>query len=197
MTTCPSHRRPAAHEGGADFVSTYRAHERALRGVAMRLTHNPADAADLVQEAAMRALAAWPRFEAGTNAKAWLLRILTNTFITGYRKRRRAQRFGVERAADTLRALYGRDEDHAPAPLAAEVDAQLADPVVAALAELAPTYRDVVERADLGGQSYRDIADALDVPVGTVMSRLFRARRHLEGRLEGYARQDYGIRRAA
>ncbi|MEZ4368209.1 MAG: sigma-70 family RNA polymerase sigma factor [Kofleriaceae bacterium] len=195
MTLAPP--RPDGPQGGADFTAVYRAHERALHALAMRLTRNPADAADLVQEAAMRALAAWPRFEPGTNARAWLLRIATNAFINGYRKRRRAHRFATERPADTVRALYGQDEDHAAAAVDGAVAEQLGDEVSAALATLAPDHREVVERADLRGERYRDIADSLAIPMGTVMSRLFRARRQLEAQLGGFASADYGIRKAA
>ena len=77
------------------------------------------------------------------------------------------------------------------------VEDELCDEVKSALGRLGPEYRDVVERADLRGEKYKDIADALHVPIGTVMSRLFRARRVLEGELAGFAAKDYGIKRAA
>ena len=186
----------AAPTAATEFATVFRANERMLLGLAQRLTRNPHDAADLVQETAMRAMVAWDRFEPGTNVKAWLARILTNCFISGYRKRRRAHRFTSECPRDALRALYGQDDDHAAPRTDAAIDEQLADEVSGALGSLAPAYREVVERADLRGERYRDIADAMHLPIGTVMSRLFRARRQLEAQLEGYA-DECGIRRAA
>jgi len=168
-----------------------------LYGAALRLARNPDDARDLVQETLMRAMVAWSRFAEGSNVRAWLYRILTNSFINVYRKRRRHQRFAVERPADTRRAVYGTPDDHVSDPTQA-LDAELlSDEVVAALAGLGSGYREVVERADLCGERYRDIADALAVPIGTVMSRLFRARRQLEGELTDYAARDWGFRKAA
>lgn len=168
-----------------------------LYATALRLTRNPDDARDLVQETMLRAMVAWASFETGTNVRAWLYRILTNSFINIYRKRRRHQRFAVERPGDTRMAVFGTTEDSRPAPIDELTDAQLSDEVSAALSRLGPDYREVVERADLGGQRYRDIADALSVPIGTVMSRLFRARRQLEGELGEYAARDWGLRKAA
>ena len=94
-------------------------------------------------------------------------------------------------------ALYGRDQDHTDDLEVALCEGELCDEVKAALDRLGPEYRDVVERADLRGEKYKDIADALHVPIGTVMSRLFRARRVLETELQGIAAREYGIRRAA
>src|ERR1051325_6709229 len=157
-------------------------HQSELFGVAMRICRDPDTAKDLVQETLLRAMCAWDSFQTGSNLRAWLFRILTNAFINGYRKRRRHQRFATERPGDALAALYGEE---------------LGDEVKTALDRLGPEYRDVVERADLRGEKYKDIADALDVPIGTVMSRLSRARRVLEAELAGFAARDYGIKRAA
>jgi RNA polymerase sigma-70 factor (ECF subfamily) len=172
-------------------------HQPELYGVAMRLARSHDDALDLVQETLLRAMCAWDRFEPGSNLRAWLLRILTNSFINGYRKRRRHTRFATECPGDALSALYGTDQDHTGDPEDARVATLLGDEVGKALAGLGPEYREVVERADLRGEKYKDIAEALHVPIGTVMSRLFRARRQLEGELERYAATDYGIKRAA
>lgn len=168
-----------------------------LYAAALRLTRNPDDARDLVQETLLRAMVAWGRFEEGTNVRAWLYRILTNSFINIYRKRRRHQRFATERPGDTRMAVYGTTEDHAADPTEAMTADLLSDEVKAALSGLGPDYREVVERADLSGERYKDIADALAVPIGTVMSRLFRARRQLEGELTDYAARDWGLRKAA
>lgn len=168
-----------------------------LYAAALRLTRNPDDARDLVQETLLRAMVAWGRFEEGTNVRAWLYRILTNSFINIYRKRRRHQRFATERPGDTRMAVYGTPEDHAADPTEAMTAELLSDEVAAALDDLGPDYREVVQRADLGNERYKDIADALAVPIGTVMSRLFRARRQLEVALTDYAAKDWGLRKAA
>jgi RNA polymerase sigma-70 factor, ECF subfamily len=172
-------------------------HQAELFGVAMRICRDPDTAKDLVQETLLRAMVAWESFQPGSNLRAWLFRILTNAFINGYRKRRRHQRFATERPGDALAALYGRDQDHTDDLEDAVIGEELCDEVKTALGRLGPEYRDVVERADLRGEKYKDIADALHVPIGTVMSRLFRARRVLEGELATFAQRDYGIKRAA
>ena len=179
------------------FEASCLPHQAELFGVAMRICRDPDTAKDLVQETLLRAMCAWHSFQAGSNLRAWLFRILTNAFINGYRKRRRHQRFANERPGDALAALYGRDQDFSDDLEAELFGDELCDEVRTALDRLGPEYRDVVERADLRGEKYRDIADALDVPIGTVMSRLFRARRVLETELAGFAARDYGIRRAA
>jgi RNA polymerase sigma-70 factor (ECF subfamily) len=180
-----------------DFSAQCLPHQQELYGVAMRICRDPDTAKDLVQETLLRAMVAWASFEPGSNLRAWLFRILTNAFINGYRKRRRHQRFATERPGDALSALYGRDQDCTDDLEQTLYGEQLSDEVQGALDRLGADYRDVVERADLKGQKYKDIADDLDVPIGTVMSRLFRARRVLETELAGYAARDYGIKRAA
>ena len=190
-------------EGGASkgphkpFEVACLPHQTELFGVAMRICRDPDTAKDLVQETLLRAMVAWESFQPGSNLRAWLFRILTNAFINGYRKRRRHQRFATERPGDALAALYGRDRDYTDELDEALCADELCDEVKTALGKLGPDYRDVVERADLRGEKYKDIADALDVPIGTVMSRLFRARRVLEAELAGFASRDYGIKRAA
>jgi RNA polymerase sigma-70 factor (ECF subfamily) len=186
-----------AKSSHGEFATQCLPHQPELYGVAMRICRDPDTAKDLVQETLLRAMCAWSSFEQGSNLRAWLFRILTNAFINGYRKRRRHQRFAVERPGDALTALYGRDQDHTDDVEATLYGDELSDEVQGALSRLGEDYRDVVERADLKGQKYKDIADDLDVPIGTVMSRLFRARRVLETELAGYAARDYGIKRAA
>ena len=181
----------------AAFAAQCMPHQPELYGVAMRICRDPDTAKDLVQETLLRAMVAWSSFEPGSNLRAWLFRILTNAFINGYRKRRRHQRFASERPGDALTALYGRDQDCTDDLEDTLYGEELSDEVQGALDRLGADYRDVVERADLKGQKYKDIADDLDVPIGTVMSRLFRARRVLETELAGYAARDYGIKRAA
>jgi RNA polymerase sigma-70 factor (ECF subfamily) len=171
-------------------------YRRELLAAALRLTRSRPDAEDLLQDTLLRALAAWPSFIPGSNCRAWLHRILTNCFISGYRRRRRLERFTAETGDDAARAFYGAAVDRARDPRALIAADGLGDEVILALAELQPEYRVVVELADLRGQSYREIAGQLGVPIGTVMSRLFRARRQLEARLAPYA-ADRGIARAA
>jgi RNA polymerase sigma-70 factor, ECF subfamily len=180
-----------------EFEAQCMPHQQELYGVAMRICRDPDTAKDLVQETLLRAMCAWASFEQGSNLRAWLFRILTNAFINGYRKRRRHQRFATERPGDALAALYGRDQDCTDDLEETLYGDELSDEVQGALSRLGEDYRDVVERADLKGQKYKDIADDLEVPIGTVMSRLFRARRVLETELAGYAARDYGIKRAA
>ena len=191
------HAAPAPVAPHASFATACLPHQADLYAVAMRICRDPDASKDLVQETLLRAMVAWTSFQSGTNLRAWLFRILTNAFINGYRKRRRHARLTAERPADTLIALYGRDQDHTDALDAALCEGALCDEVQAALDRLGPEYREVVERADLRGEKYRQIATALGVPIGTVMSRLFRARRALEAELTGVAARDYGYRRAA
>ncbi len=181
----------------AAFTEACLPHQSELYGVGLRMTRSHADALDLVQETLMRAMLAWERFEPGSNVRAWLLRILTNAFINGYRKRRRHQKFAVECPGDARAALLGTMDDTTPDLEDAIVEGELGDEVSGALDRLSPDYREVVERADLRGEKYKDIAEATGVPIGTVMSRLLRARRQLEDELRDYAEDDWGIKRAA
>ena len=187
---------PAPCERGR-FEDLVLPHRAELYACALRYTRNPGDAEDLVQEALMRAFAAWGRFIPGSNARAWVFRILTNSFINTCRRRKRQRRFATETPQDAERALYGSVRPRvARDPEAALMASQLSDDVVRALDGLADEYREVVMLADLAGARYRDISEQLDVPIGTVMSRLFRARRQLESQLGEFAAADYGIRRS-
>lgn len=181
----------------AQFAKEVLPHRDVLYAAALRLTRQPTDAEDLVQETLLRAYTAWDRFEPGSNSRAWLQRILTNSFINKYRRKRRHTRFATENPDEAVSSLYGTSHEEAANPHEQMVHDTLSDEVTAALASLGDEYREVVELADLRGIRYRDIADALGLPIGTVMSRLFRARRLLEQQLRDYAATDYGIRRAA
>ena len=181
----------------ADFADEVLPLRDELFAVALRYTRNRSDAEDLTQETMTRALGAWHRFESGTNCRAWLFRILTNSFINGYRRRKRHRRFTDEKGDDTAIAMHGELSPRRTDPSRAVIEECLGDQVSAALDTLGPDYRKVVEMADLHGQRYKDIAKKLGVPIGTVMSRLFRARRQLEALLTEYAAADYGIRRVA
>jgi RNA polymerase sigma-70 factor (ECF subfamily) len=157
-----------------------------LYGAALRMTRNRADAEDLVQDTLIRAYAAFARFEPGTNLRAWLYRILTNSFLNSCRQQRRAPQrmYGAEPDDWQL----ARSAGHAPAGLMsaeAEVLERIPDPRLAhALRELPEEQRLVMYLAGVEGYAYREIAAIMGTPTGTVMSRLHRARRRLRTRLQ-------------
>jgi RNA polymerase sigma-70 factor (ECF subfamily) len=160
-----------------------------LYGAGMRMTRNPADAEDLVQETYLKAFAAFSSFTEGTNLKAWLFRILTNTYINAYRKK---QRQPYQSGSDDLTDWQLHEaESHTSRGLrSAEAEAldRLADvDVVEALAAMPEDFRLAVYLADVEGFSYKEIAEIMETPVGTVMSRLHRGRKLLRGLLEDYA----------
>ena len=160
-----------------------------LYGAAMRMTKNPTDAEDLVQETYLKAFGAFDSFTEGTNLKAWLFRILTNTYINIYRKK---QRQPYQSTTDELTdGQLHEAESHTPRGLrSAETEAldRLADSdVVEALAAIPEDFRLAVYLADVEGFPYKEIAEIMGTPVGTVMSRLHRGRKLLRESLAGYA----------
>ena len=166
-----------------------------LYAAALRMSRNSADAEDLVQETYMKAFASYHQFTEGTNLKAWLYRILTNTYINLYRKRQREpQQSQGETVEDWQLAQAG--EHDAVGLRSAEAEALSALPnteVREALNELSEDFRMVVYYSDVEGFAYKDIAEILDIPLGTVMSRLHRGRRILREKLLDYAREN-GLR---
>lgn len=158
-----------------------------LYSAALRYTRNPADAEDLVQETLAKAYAAFHQFRPGTNLRAWLYRILTNSYINAYR---REQRRPDEVSADAYEdfSLYDRIAATNQAPAETEVLARLTDDEVRqALADLPEQFRIAVYLADVEGFSYAEIADIMGTPVGTVMSRLHRGRSRLQKALYDFA----------
>jgi len=166
-----------------DLIRRYAAR---LYPTAFRMTRNPADAEDLVQETFAKAFAASARFRPGTNLNAWLYRIMINTFISGYRKRRGEQALAVEDPADWQptrtrpAASAGSAEDDV---LGRVIDAD----VVAAMRALPPRYRVAVYLADVEGYRYREISALTGIPIGTVKSCLHRGRGQLRTRLAARA----------
>jgi RNA polymerase sigma-70 factor, ECF subfamily len=148
---------------------------------ALRMTRNPSDAEDLVQETFLRAYRGFAGFQEGTNLKAWLYRILTNTFINSYRKKQREPKTVPDENVEDW-YLYDRlaaQSSEASAETTV-LEAMPDEDVKAALDALPEAFRMAVLLADVEGFSYKEIADILDIPIGTVMSRLHRGRRALE-----------------
>lgn len=164
-------------------------HVDALYGAAYRLTRNPRDAEDLVQDALLRAYRFWDSFEQDSNCKAWLLRIVTNTFINEYQRKKRSREVldaataeqeatdGVLVHADTIQKN----------PERTLLDRSVSDDVQRALEALPDDFRTAVVLCDVQGLSYKEIAEIMGTPVGTVMSRLFRGRKLLAAALRDFA----------
>jgi RNA polymerase sigma-70 factor, ECF subfamily len=173
-----------------EFERTALPHLDALYGAAYRLTRHPRDAEDLVQDTVLRAYRFWESFEKDSNCKAWLFRILTNTFINTYQKKKRSREVldaaqAEQRATDGVlvheHSLGQRDPEHL---LMAQ---SLSDDVTRALESLPDDFRVAVVLCDVEGFSYKEIAEIMDCPVGTVMSRLYRGRRLLKEALHDFA----------
>jgi len=163
---------------------------RDMYAAAMRMTRNPSDAEDLLQETFLRAYRGFAGFREGTNLRAWLYRILTNTYINSYRKRQREpQTISDEEVEDWY--LYSKlgGEVAEPSAETAVLESLPDEDVQEALASLPEQFRMAVLLADVEGFSYKEIADILEVPMGTVMSRLHRGRRALEKRLWDVVRE--------
>jgi RNA polymerase sigma-70 factor, ECF subfamily len=175
------------------FADEAMVHMGSLYTAALRKTRNPADAEDLVQETYLKAYRAYGTFKEGTNLKAWLYKILTNTFINSYRsKKRRPEQTELDDVEDLYlyRRLGGLEAVTAGRSAEEEVmDHFTESDVKDALESLPEQFRMAVLLADVEGFSYKEIADILDIPIGTVMSRLHRGRRALQKALHEFAVQ--------
>ena len=184
------------HQKGWNFEAAAMPFVDALYNTAYRMTRNAEDAEDLVQETYLKAYRYYDKFEEGTNFKAWLFKIMKNTFINNYRKKQQAptlsdfaeieESFENQVSEDAAKPTKNPEEEL--------LENVLDEDVQRALDKLPPDYRMVVLLADLEGFSYKEIAEILDVPVGTVMSRLYRGRRLLEAAMLDFAR-DHGYLR--
>jgi RNA polymerase sigma-70 factor (ECF subfamily) len=175
----------------ANFAEQAMEHMPSLYSAALRMTRNPADAEDLVQETYLRAYRGYGGFTEGTNLKAWLYRILTNTFINRYRaKKRRPEETDFDDVEDfyLYRRLGGLEEARAGRSAEDELmDLFPEQEVKEAVESLPENFRMAVLLADVEGFSYKEIAEILDIPIGTVMSRLHRGRKQLQKRLYDFA----------
>jgi RNA polymerase sigma-70 factor (ECF subfamily) len=175
----------------ADFERDAMQYAPQLYSAALRMTRNSADAEDVVQETFLKAYRAYDSFEEGTNLKAWLYRILTNTYINKYRKQqRRPSEVELGELQDLY--LYRRLGESSGASYSAEKEAldQFVDTdIIEALESLPESFRMPVVLADVDGFSYKEIADILDIPIGTVMSRLHRGRKALQRKLWNVAEE--------
>ena len=175
----------------ATFAEQAMEHMPSLYSAALRMTRNPSDAEDLVQETYLRAYRGFGGFAEGTNLKAWLYRILTNTFINRYRaKKRRPEETEFDDVEDfyLYRRLGGLEEARAGRSAEDELmDLFPEQEVKDAVESLPENFRMAVLLADVEGFSYKEIAEILDIPIGTVMSRLHRGRKALQKRLYDFA----------
>jgi RNA polymerase sigma-70 factor (ECF subfamily) len=188
-------KKEDVHQRGWDFEAAAMPYLDPLYNAAYRMARNPQDAEDLVQETYLKAYKYYDKFEEGTNLKAWLFKILKNTFINSYRKKQqtppKADFADIEESFETI---VRDDGQQARTPEEELLEKVLDEDVQHAIEDLPHDYRMVVLLADLEGFAYKEIADILEIPVGTVMSRLYRGRRLLEEALLKYAREHGYIR---
>jgi RNA polymerase sigma-70 factor (ECF subfamily) len=177
----------------AQFADLAMEYMGSLYSAALRMTRSPSDAEDLVQETYLKAYRAFGSFKEGTNLKAWLYRILTNTFINSYRARkRRPEQTDIDDVEDLYlyRRLGGLEAVSAGRSAEEEVLEHFTEGEVKAAVEALPEqFRMAVLLADVEGFSYKEIAEILDIPIGTVMSRLHRGRKALQKTLHDFGMQ--------
>jgi RNA polymerase sigma-70 factor, ECF subfamily len=164
-------------------------HTELLYNYALRMTNNPADADDLLQETFLKAYRFWDKYEQGTNIRAWLFRIMKNSYINRYRKETKEPATVEYQEVENFYPSI-RDGSAAPSDLQENMIGNLLDDDVAsAVADLPEDFRTVVILCDIEGLSYEEIAEFVDIPLGTVRSRLHRGRKLLRDRLTDYARK--------
>ena len=189
-------KKPTDQSKGWDFEAAAMPFVDSLYNTAYRMTRNAEDAEDLVQESYLKAYKYYDKFQEGTNFKAWLFKILKNTFINSYR--RRQQRPPQSDFAEIEESFEAQVSDEVKRRVKSPEEELLEDvldeDVQQALDDLPTDYRMAVVLADLEGFSYKEIAEILELPVGTVMSRLYRGRKLLEASMLSYAR-DHGYLR--
>ena len=182
-----------------EFERTALVHLDAMYGAAYRLTRNARDAEDLVQDALLRAYRFWDSFQQDSNCKAWLLRIVTNTFINEYQRKKRSREV-LDAATSEQEATDGvlvhADTHDKVSPEKALLHASVSDDVQRALDQLPDDFRTAVILCDMQGLSYKEIAEIMECPVGTVMSRLFRGRKLLASTLREFAVNEGYVKKA-
>jgi RNA polymerase sigma-70 factor (ECF subfamily) len=189
----------AVREKRAEFERQALVYTDALYGAAYRLTRNARDAEDLVQDSLLRAYRFWDSFEQDSNCKAWLLRIVTNTFINEYQRKKRSREVLDAATAEqdaTDGVLIHADANERQNPERALLDRSVSDDVQRALDALPEDFRTAVVLCDVQGLSYKEIAEIMQTPVGTVMSRLFRGRKLLATALRDFATSEGYVRSA-
>jgi RNA polymerase sigma-70 factor (ECF subfamily) len=187
----------APREKRAEFERQALVHTDALYGAAYRLTRNARDAEDLVQDSLLRAYRFWDSFEQDSNCKAWLLRIVTNTFINEYQRKKRSREVLDAASAEqnaTDGVLVHAEASAQKSPERQLLDRSVSDDVQRALDALPDDFRTAVVLCDVQGLSYKEIAEIMQTPVGTVMSRLFRGRKLLAAALRQFAIEEGYVR---
>ncbi len=182
-------RRRGAENKRRQFEKLARRYYQQVFAGAMRLTGDPDEASDLTQEALVRAYLGFDQFQPGTNFRAWLMKILVNTHISRYRKQQRRPKTVELETSDDGWPARELPADDLPSPEQALVEQFACEEVEAALNQLPEEFRCVVVLVDMLGLAYREVADAMGIPIGTVRSRLFRARRMLRRYLRDFARK--------
>ncbi len=196
MNVVETYKSPGNQLRSWDFESAAMPFVNSLYNTAYRMARNSEDAEDLLQETYLKAYKYYDKFQEGTNFKAWLFKILKNTFINSYRKRQQAPpESDFSEIEDSFESLLSEEVTRKSRSPEEEFLANVLDEdIQLALQALSDDFRMVVLLADLEGFSYKEIAEILGVPVGTVMSRLYRGRRLLESAMLKYAR-DHGYLR--
>jgi RNA polymerase sigma-70 factor (ECF subfamily) len=180
----------AARQKRSEFERQALVHLDALYGAAYRLTRNARDAEDLVQDSLLRAYKFWDSFQQDSNCKAWLLRIVTNTFINEYQRKKRSREVLDAATAEqtaTDGVLVQATANDKQSPQQVLLQQSVSDDVQRALDSLPDDFRTAVILCDMQGLSYKEIAEIMECPVGTVMSRLFRGRKLLAAALRDFA----------